>query len=182
MPPFLNPVERLILIRDGFYSPDARCHTRASALLAIDRGHSVRSVARSVRCSRDSLYRWYGQYLENRDVAALGDGRSRAARRRARGLAADRTAALLELAETAARPADAPGRLDIDGPDRAALRRVADGREPNAKLFHRYWAALLLAFDRGVPVATIARTAGTDRSTVYKAPARHLARVLATAE
>jgi hypothetical protein len=175
MPPFLGPVERLILIRDGFYSPDARCHTRAVALLALDHGYSVRSVARSVRCSRLTLYRWLDRYLEKREVAALSDGRSRESRRRTRRLKVARAAALRELAATVSDPA--VYRLDLDPAAREVLQRAASDAEPCP--IRRYWAALLVAFDRGVPVAEITRTAGgISRRTVYEAPTRHLPRIL----
>ena len=74
---FLGPVERLVLIRDGFYSPDAGCRRRAAVLLALDRGSTLTGAARSARCNRGTVYRWLGNYLEQRDVAALGDGRRR---------------------------------------------------------------------------------------------------------
>jgi hypothetical protein len=177
MPPFLDPVERLILIRDGFYSPDARCHTRAAALLALDRGHSLRSVARSVRCDPDTLYRWLDKYLEKRDVAALRDGTTAEGRRRSRRLLPARAAALVELAGEHGRPGPEPGRLALDAAAQALLERTASAAEPDPT--RRYWAALLLAFDRGLPVAEVARVAGgLSRRTVYEAPARHLPRLL----
>lgn len=178
MPPFLGPVERLVLIRDGFYSPDARCHARAAALLALDRGHSVSSVARSVRCARETLYCWLDRYLEKRDVAALCDRRTRAAHRRARRLRPARAAALVELARACGRPEAEPGRLGLDPAAREVLARTASAAEPDPA--RRYWAALLLAFDRGVPVTDIARAGGgLRRGTVYEAPTRHLPRLLA---
>jgi transposase-like protein len=177
MPPFLAPVERLILIRDGFYSPDARCHTRAAAILALDQGHSLRSVARSVRCHRDTLYRWLDKYLEKRDVAALSDGWTRAARRRTRRLWPQRAAALVALAGEFGRPEAEPGRLNLDPAARAILARAASEAEANPA--RRYQAALLWAFDRGLPVSAIARTAGgISRRILYEAPARYLPRIL----
>jgi len=175
MPPFLDPVERLILIRDGFYSPDARCHTRAAAILALDRGQPLSRVARSVRCARDTLYRWLAKYLENRDVAALRDARTRDARRRTRRLKAGRVAALIELAASV--PDPETGRLGLDPAARESLGRLAAaaGSDPA----RRYWAALLVAFDRRAPVADIARAAGCAANTVYEAPARHLPGLLA---
>lgn len=175
MPPFLDPLERLILIRDGFYSPDARTHTRAAAILALDYGHPLRRVARSVRCDHTTLYHWLDRYLEKRDVAALGDGRTRDVRRRTRRLKPARAAALLELAH-AAPPAEPP-RLPLDPPARDALARLATDAEPDPT--RRYWAALLFAYDRRVPVTDIARVAGCDRRTVREARARHLPRLLA---
>jgi hypothetical protein len=175
MPPFLGAAERLVLMRDGFYSPDARLHTRAAALLALDRGHSLGGVARSVRCDRDTLYRWIDRYLEKRDVAALCDGRTRDALRRARRLKPARAAALVELAKLG-RPANEPGRLDLEPSAQEALARLASVAEPDP--IRRYWAALLLAYDRALPITDIARVAGCHRSTIYEAPARHLPRLL----
>lgn len=176
MPPFLDPVERLILIRDGFYSPDARCHTRAAALLALDHGHPVRSVARSVRCDPDTLKRWCARYLENRDVAALRDGRTRESRRRTRRLTHTRAAALHRLAHAAGAEA-AASRLALDPVAQGILQRAASAAEANPT--HRYWAALLWAFDRGATISAIARAAVCCRRVVYEAPTRHLPRILA---
>jgi transposase-like protein len=175
MPSFLGPLERLELIRDGFYSPDRRQHTRAAALMALDRGLSMSRVARSVKCDRDTLYRWRDRYLEIRSPAALQDGRGRAARRAKARRRAPRAAALVALAAARGRVAEAPGRLRLDPAAQQHLARLAAG---SPDLTRRYRAALLWAYDRACTITDIARVAGIDRHTVYQAPARHLARVL----
>lgn len=174
MPPFLDPLERLLLIRDGFYSPDARLHTQAAALLALDRGLPLRDVARSVRCDPDTLYRWRDRYLENRDLAALRDARSRHAARRTTRLRPARTAAVLALAEH--HPGPDARRLGLD--DDARARLAAAAADPKSTPARRHWAALLLAYDRGVPVTHIARATACSRRTIYEAPARHLPAIL----
>ena len=176
---FLGPAERLILIRDGFYSPDSGCRRRAAVLLALDRGSTLTGAARSAKCNRSTVYRWLSNYLENRDVAALGDGRRRFAghpRRRQQRLAgrADTLAAL-----AASRPETPPGRLGLDPRSRAALAALAV--DPAAPPRTRYRAALLHALDRGATVATITRAVGCDRATVADAPRLHLRAVLAAA-
>lgn len=173
MPPFLDPVERLALVRDGFYSHDARQHTRAAVLLSLDRGCSISDVARSVKVTRHTIKSWRDRYLEIRTPAALEDGRSRRARRAAARRRPTRTRLVYELALVG--PADAAGRLDLDAGSRAELARLAvECPDPE----RRHWAAILWARDRGVPVSVVARAAGRHRSTLYRDPARRLAWVL----
>lgn len=173
---FLGTIERLILVRDGFYSPDPDCRRRAAALLAMDRGATLSDVARSANVSRDSVYRWLSNYLQQRDPAALRDNRSRHAGRpwhRRRDLAA-RAAAVLALADGG--PRGGAGRLGLDAAARDVL--VASARDATLPPRTRFRAALLFAIDRGLPNATIARAGGCDRHTVAKAPSRYLRRLL----
>jgi transposase-like protein len=172
---FLGPLERLELVRDGFYSPDRRQHTRAAALLALDRGHTISYVARSVKCHRHTINRWLARYLEIRAPAALQDGRAREARRVSARLRPARASRLVALAAATGLDPAAPGRLDLDARQRARLAHLA-AKAPDVS--RRYWAAMLWAFDRGGAVSTIARAAGCHRDVVYEAPKRHLARVL----
>jgi len=174
--PFLSPVERLVLVRDGFYAVDPACRRRAEVLLSLDRGAALSEAARTARCSRSSIYRWLSHYLGERDPAALGDNRRRYAgrSRERRRVWTARAGALLAL--TAMRPDAGPGRLGLEAADRAALAGVA--ADPDAAPRDRYLAAMLRALDRGVPISTIARAAGCDRKTVYRAPRHHLRRLL----
>lgn len=172
---FLGPIERLELVRDGFYSPDRRQHTRAAALLALDRGYSLAYVARSVNRDVQTVKAWRDRYLEIRTPAALQDGRRREARRATIRLRPARAKKLLALADEAGLDPSTRGRLRLGVPKRARLARLAaEAADPS----RRYWAALLWAFDRGAAISSIARAAGCCRGVVYGAPKRHLARVL----
>ena len=122
MKPFLKPVERLILIRDGLYGGDPDCRRRVPALLAMDRGLSVPLVRGTVNCHRMALYSWRNRYLEHRDVAVLRDGRRAETARRLRALMGDRVPRRAWRAgPSAGRPGPAP-------PDRR--RRPATGDQP----------------------------------------------------
>lgn len=181
-PRLLGPVERLILIRDGFYAPDAATRRRAAVLLALDKGATVMAAARSARCNRSSVYRWLANYLERRDPAALGDNRRRAAggpRQRDRRLL-ERAAALVALADARPEPADdGLGRLHLDRSGRRALWLLA--LDPAATPRLRYRAAMLRAVDLGLPTTTIARAVACDRQTVTNASRLHLHKTLSAA-
>lgn len=52
---------------------DVRLYRRLLAVLEFERGKSVTEIARTLRVSRPSIYRWVGRYRESSDPASLGD-------------------------------------------------------------------------------------------------------------
>jgi transposase-like protein len=77
MTPFLGAWERLVLMRDGYYSADKRRSRRAAMLLALDRGNSAATVARMSGCSRTTVYYWLHLYKQYRDVAVFSPATNR---------------------------------------------------------------------------------------------------------
>jgi transposase-like protein len=71
MTPFLGAWERLVLMRDGYYSTDKRRSRRAAMLLALDQGTSAATVARMSGCSRTTVYYWLHLYKQYRNVAVF---------------------------------------------------------------------------------------------------------------
>ena len=72
MQPFLEPAERLMLIRDGLYNTDSVVQQRASMVLELDRGSNyMPAVARSLKCHRRTVKYWHLRYLERRTPATL---------------------------------------------------------------------------------------------------------------
>ena len=53
---------------------DARLYRRTLAILEVDRGRSVRDVARSLGVEPRTIYYWIEAYLQGHDPAALADG------------------------------------------------------------------------------------------------------------
>ena len=162
MRPFLEPVERLVLIRDGLYHHDDACRRRAAMLLALDRGSTLSAVARSSRCQWSTVKFWLSRYLENRTPACLLDARNPAVRRSQSPLIPIRARAVLALAESA--PASSPGHLGLDPSARDALLHAARATsDPAARLR----SSQLLALDRGVAASVIARASGCRRTTIH---------------
>ncbi len=85
MRPFLEDLERLVLLRDGYYSMDTCRRRRAAMLLALDRGTSATWIARMAGCSRATVYYWLHLYKQYRDVDVLSRGKSRSQGRGAKG-------------------------------------------------------------------------------------------------
>ena len=54
-------------------SRDVRLYRRTLAILEYDRGRSVTEIARSLRVSRPSIYRWIERYRESSDPESLHD-------------------------------------------------------------------------------------------------------------
>src|SRR6478752_3578528 len=100
MQPFLEPVERLVLIRDGLYAIDEAVRKRAAMVLQLDRGSNFTRVARSVKCHRYTVKFWYLRYLERRTPAALRLATDPHRRREDRVNHAARARALVILAES----------------------------------------------------------------------------------
>ncbi len=169
MKPFLKPIERLILIRDGLYGGDPDCRRRVAALLAMDRGLPVPLVARTVNCHRMALYSWRNRYLEHRDVAVLRDGRRAETARRLRALMGDRVPRLRALL---ARLPAGPGRLPLTDDER---RQLATNLREASDASVRRQAAMVLALDRGASLRQVALAAGCDQRTVISLRRRLLA-------
>jgi transposase-like protein len=161
MAPFLGASERLVLIRDGYYSPDLRRRRRAVMLLALDRGVPASSVARTVGCARTTVYYWLRLYQEHRDVEALSGGFSRSG-----GLRPTRTAAVLNsLKPDATRRTRRPA-APMDARARRRLRLDAEVH-PDPR--RRLGAAMAWAMERGVAAEHAAHVAGVSRQAVYRA-------------
>lgn len=157
MPPFLDALERLLLIRDGYYSPDPNRSRRAAMILAVDRGDSAASVARSAGCSRTTVKYWVRLYRHHRDPGALSGGRSDKIGRRAIEMAA----ALNAMAGRAAKARV----LGLDPEGRRRLRLDAEiAPDPT----QRRRAAILWAVERGVPAPHVAHVAGISRQAVHQ--------------
>jgi transposase len=54
-------------------SRDVRLYRRTLAVLEFERGRSVNEIARTLRVSRPSIYRWLERYRESSDPESLGD-------------------------------------------------------------------------------------------------------------
>lgn len=171
MPPFLDALERLLLIRDGYYSADPHRSRRAAMLLALDRGMPLSSVARSAGYARTTVYYWLRLYLHHRDPATLAGRDSATAGRRGAEMAAAMNAM----------PGDreAAGVLGLDEAARHALRLDAEV-DPDPALRRR--AAILWALERGVAASHVAHVAGTSRRNVCRMRRAAVARLRGTAE
>lgn len=153
MQPFLDPAERLVLIRDGFYSDDEAVRQRASMVLELDRGSTYTSVARSQKCHPRTVKYWYLRYLERRSPAALRPANDPHRRYEDKANHASRARALVALAES-----HHGRRLPWSAAERD--RVIHDARcAANPRL--RYRQAILFALDRHVPTAAIARASLT---------------------
>jgi transposase-like protein len=175
-PAFLDPAERNDLWTRGVHGPDPALARRARAMLALDQGFPPARVARMCGCSRHTLWDWRRRYLEDRVCTALADRRTdRTARRVAALRRPAHAAALWALARQHGPAAPRAGRLALGPRDAERLRKAARAHPDETT---RYRAALLLAYDRGAPVAAIAAAASCGRRAIYEAPARHLPALL----
>lgn len=159
MQPFLGPLERLRLVRDGYYASDRRRRRRASMVLALDRGQTPAQVARTAGVARTTVYGWLRRYLEDRDPASLS---GRETGRPARPPDPSRSRAVSRLVGG---PSPHRGRLQRDRPRFEAASKAARGRDRRARLR----AEVLLAIDRGVSVTKVAGAARWSRQTIYQA-------------
>lgn len=161
MPPFLDAVERLILVREGYYSSDACLNRRAAAILALDAGTRVASVARLAGCSRTTVYAWLRLYQYHRNPEALSGSQSGSQWYHS-GRRGFEVAAALNAME--GRRSVRSG-LGLEKPARHALRLdahiAADPRQ-------RRRSAILWSLDRGIPPAHVAHVAGISRQAVHQ--------------
>ncbi|MCU1376839.1 MAG: hypothetical protein JWO68_4125 [Actinomycetia bacterium] len=169
MSPFLGPLERLILIRDGIYSTDPRCARRAAMLLALDRGATPSSIARGAGCHRTTVYYWLRLYKEYRDPAVLSGGEPQSAGVPRPG---DRAAAVLALRPEPLPRGARPARAPLDPLALAALQFEAE-HDPRPR--RRLASAIAVACERGVPASKVALAAGMSRQAAYRAWARRSA-------
>jgi hypothetical protein len=158
MQPFLEPAERLVLIRDGMYADDATVRKRAAMVLELDRGSNFMRVARSVKCHPYTVKYWYLRYLERRTPAALRLANDLYRRREDQVNYPARARALLILAESRTER-----RLPWSAEERA---QVAHDARAAADPSVRYRQAMRFALDRGVPTASIARAAACWQAVV----------------
>jgi len=149
MQPFLDPAERLVLIRDGLYSDDAAVRKRASMVLELDRGSNYMRVARSQKCHPRTVRYWYFRYLERRAPAALRLANDPHRRYEDQANHASRARALVALAES-----HKGRRLPWSAEERD--RVIHDARSA-ANPHLRYRQAIRFALDRHAPTAAIAR-------------------------
>jgi transposase len=72
---YLTPSERIavVLKKQLKEAPTVRVYLRTLTLLEIANGRPVADVARSLRVSREAVYRWVKLYTENRHPASLFD-------------------------------------------------------------------------------------------------------------
>jgi hypothetical protein len=166
MQPFLEPAERLMLIRDGLYSDDAAVQRRASMILDLDDGSNFRRVARSAQCDRSTVKFWYYRYLERRSTAALRSASDRYRRYDDHLNHAARARSLVLLAESRTER-----RLPWSADQRAGVERDARlASDPDT----RYRQAIRFALDRGVSPSLIARAALCRNSDVYELRSREI--------
>jgi hypothetical protein len=164
MTPFLGAWERLVLMRDGYYSTDNRRRRRAAMLLSLDRGNSAATVARMSGCSRTTVYYWLHLYKQYRDVSVLafdkvpGD-------QRAKARACARVNSLEP--ESAGRRCRLPGGLlPLKRTERNNLCREAlTEPQPRRKLV----AAMAWAIERGIPPLRVAKAAKVSRQSARQA-------------
>jgi transposase len=71
-----TPAQRKALQRELTRTHDAGVFRRSLALLEADQGRSIAEVARLVRVTRPSIYRWLRRFAAGCAVAALEDRRS----------------------------------------------------------------------------------------------------------
>jgi hypothetical protein len=169
MQPFLEPAERLMLIRDGLYSGDAVVRKRASLVLALDRGSNFMRVARSANCHRNTVKYWYLRYLERRTPAALRHKHDPTRRYEDQINHAARARALVVLAES--RGGRRRGRLPWTA---EAREQVAHDARSAADPSVRYRQAMRFALDRGASMEAISRAASCWKSVVNDLLSREL--------
>jgi hypothetical protein len=166
MQPFLEPAERLMLIRDGLYSDDAAVQRRASMILDLDDGSNFKRVARSAQCDRSTVKFWYHRYLERRSTAALRGARDRYRRYDDHLNHAARARSLVLLGESRTER-----RMPWSADQRAGVERDARlAADPDT----RYRQAMRFALDRGVSLSLIARASLCRRSDVHEMLNREL--------
>jgi len=161
MQPFLEPSERLLLIRDGLSIDDAAVQRRASIILELDEGSNFSRVARSAKCDRGTVKYWYQRYLERRSPAALRSSRDRYRRYEDHLNHAARARSLVLLAESRAESAP---RLPWSAEERGRVERDARAA---SDVDARYRQAIRFALDRGVSISLIARAALCSPSTIH---------------
>lgn len=157
MLPFLDAVERLILVRDGYYATDHAQSRRAAVILSLDAGKSVASVARLAGCSRTTVYTWLRLYEQHRNPQALRGSELERIGQRGFEISAALNAMPGNLKSARG--------LGLDVKARNALRLDAMVA-PDAKRRRR--SAMLWALDRGVPLPHVAHVAGVSRQAVHQ--------------
>jgi hypothetical protein len=158
MQPFLEPAERLMLIRDGLYNQDPAVRRRTSLVLELDRGSNFMQVARSAKCHRKTVKYWYLRYLERRTPAALRSVNDPGRQYEDRVNHGSRARALVALAESRA-----GRRLPWSAEEREQV--IRDSRSASDPTV-RFRQAIRFALDRGVPVALIARASSNWRAVI----------------
>jgi hypothetical protein len=161
MKPFLEPIERLVLIRDGIYAMDDACNKRARLIMALDRGSTITHAARSEKCSPRYVKYYLSRYLEHRTPAALrswGDP----ARTYYDSFQQSSWARHLVILG-GAQPAERGGVLPLSDEERRELEYQSHAAsDPEV----RYRAAIRFAIDRGANLCAIARAAARHRNTI----------------
>ena len=166
MSPFLGASERLVLIRDGCYSPDSRRRVRAAMILGLDRGMAVTEVARGAGCHRTTVYYWLHLYKKYRDPSTLSGVDPLQARAKGRGEAEARARAVNALRPSLRRrsPVSALAPLGVEA--LATLcHEACSSADPSRKLA----AAIAWARERGVPPRRVAKAAGMSSQAAYEA-------------
>ena len=172
MTPFLGSRERLVLIRDGYYSIDPRRSRRAAALLALDRGVPAAAIARQCGCSRATVYAWLHLYKQYRDPAALSPGQPRRRPTPEEQSEAARLVNALEWEPVAGWP-------PMSERAREALRRDAlHHRDPGRRLA----SAMAWAIERGVSPTRVGLALGISRQGVHSAWKRRRIALIALRE
>jgi len=163
MSPFLGALERLVLIRDGVYSPDARLRVRSAMILGLDRGMTAKEVARRAGRHRTTVYYWLRLYKKYRDPRALtGEDPhgGASARRVGQGGRAPAVNAL-RRSPTRSRPVSPLGPW--------VRRRLMRAARTAADPARRLDAAIAWARVRGVEPCRIAKAAGITPQAAYRA-------------
>lgn len=158
MQPFLEPAERLVLIRDGLYNQDIAVRRRTSLVLELDRGSNFMQVARSAKCHPRTVKYWYLRYLERRTPAALRSTRDPGRQYEDKVNHGSRARALVSLAES-----HAGRRLPWSAEER---QRVIRDSRAAADPSVRFRQAMRFALDRGVSVESVARASSRWRAAV----------------
>jgi transposase-like protein len=127
-------------------------------ILAMDRGTSPSTVARTLKCDRNTVYYWLRRYLKHRDPSDLSNGQS--------GITTKR---LCQQARELNAMKGGEGRhkkfLKWEKTAKHILKLDAKfAPDPYA----RRLAAILWAIDRGVSIAQVARLCDLSRATIYR--------------
>jgi hypothetical protein len=159
MTPFLDGVERMVLLRDGFRSADRAVASRAAMVAAAGGGESPTSVAKRFGRSPDSVEHWVHLYKKHRDLRALGGAQSREL---LPARPEDLTPALLARARAGHRrrvgPKLSPSAI------RTVRLLVTTSSDPCVRLS----AAIVWAVERGIPPSLVALASGRSRQAVHQ--------------
>jgi hypothetical protein len=160
MTPFLDGVERIVLLRDGLRSADRAVARRAAMVAAAGGGEPLASVARRFGRSPGSVERWVRLYKKHRDIRALGSAQSSG------GLTATTpqglTPAFLATARAGHRRKVAP-KLSPSA-TRAVRLLVMTSSDPGVRLR----AAIVWAVERGIPPVLVALASGRSRQAIHQ--------------